>query len=117
MEKLCRVTITDIKGGGHVVEVKASSLFEAVAQAVKSKGGHIATHGFRPIKVFVYEPKAEYEVKPKDFMAWLDPNSRSPVDDQSDEDQAARRAEAHAEFTRKGKLFHTVNKVAFLSHS
>jgi hypothetical protein len=72
MEKLCRVTITDIKGGGHVVEVKASS------QAVKSKGGHIATHGFRPIKVFVYEPKAEYEVKPKDFMAWLDPNSRSP---------------------------------------
>jgi hypothetical protein len=78
MEKLCRVTITDIKGGGHVVEVKASSLFEAVAQAVKSKGGHIATHGFRSIKVLVYEPKAEYEVKPKDFMAWLDPNSRSP---------------------------------------
>src|SRR3984885_14718523 len=31
-----------------VVEVKASSLFEAVAQAVKLKGGHIATDGFRP---------------------------------------------------------------------
>jgi hypothetical protein len=45
-EKLCRVTITDFKGGGHVVEVKASSLFEAVAQAVKLKGGHIATDGF-----------------------------------------------------------------------
>ena len=77
-ERLCRVTITDIKGGGHVVEVKASSLFEAVAQAVKLKGGHIATDGFRPIKVMVYEPKAEYEVKLKDFMAWLDRNSRSP---------------------------------------
>jgi hypothetical protein len=49
----CRVTITDIKGGGHVIEVKASSLFEAVAQAVKMKGGHIATDGFRPIKVLV----------------------------------------------------------------
>ena len=49
MEKLCRVTITDIKGGGHVVEVKASSLFEAVAQAVKSKGGHIATDGFQGV--------------------------------------------------------------------
>jgi hypothetical protein len=78
MEKFCRVTITEINGGGHVVEVKASSLFEAVAQAVKLKGGHIATDGFRPIKVMVYEPKAEYEVKLKDFMAWLDRNSRSP---------------------------------------
>jgi hypothetical protein len=77
-ERLCRVTITDIKGGGHVVEVKASSLFEAVAQAVKMKGGHIGTDGFRPIKVLVYEPKTEYEVKLKDFMAWLDRNSRSP---------------------------------------
>lgn len=74
----CRVTITDIEGGGHVVEVKASSLFEAVAQAVKLKCGHIATDGFRPIKVMVYEPKAEYEVKLSDFMAWLDRNSRSP---------------------------------------
>ena len=35
-EKL-RVTIVDIKGGAHVIEVKASSLFEAVAQAVKLK--------------------------------------------------------------------------------
>jgi hypothetical protein len=77
-ECLCRVTITDIEGGGHVVEVKASSLFEAVAQAVKLKAGNIATDGFRPIKVMVYEPKAEYEVKLTDFMAWLDRNSRSP---------------------------------------
>ena len=76
MEKLCRVTITDIKGGGHVVEVKASSIFEAVAQAVKSKGGHIATtHGFRPIKVLVYEPKAEYEVKPKDLWRGSTPTA------------------------------------------
>ena len=27
-EKLCRVTITDIKGGGQIVEVKASSLLK-----------------------------------------------------------------------------------------
>jgi hypothetical protein len=77
-ECLCRVTITDIKRGGHVVEVKASSLYEAVAKAIQTKGGHVATDGFRPIKVMVYEPKAEYEVKLKDFMAWLDRNSRSP---------------------------------------
>ncbi len=70
--------LTDIKGAGHVVEVEASSLFEAVARAVKLKAGSIATDGFRPIKVLVYEPKGEYEVKLKDFMAWLDRNSRSP---------------------------------------
>jgi hypothetical protein len=80
MEKLCRVTITDIEGGGHVVEVKASSLFDAVAQAVKLKAGHIATDGFRPITVLVFEPKKEYEVKLSDFMAWLDRNSKSPRD-------------------------------------
>jgi hypothetical protein len=61
-EKLCRVTITDIKGGGHVVEVKASSLLKP-SQAVKLKAGHIPTDGFRPIKVLVHEPRAEYEVK------------------------------------------------------
>jgi len=80
-ECLCRVTITDMKGGAHVVEVKASSLFEAVAQAIKIKGRHIATDGFRPIKVLVFEPKKEYQVKLKDFMAWLDgtgvPRARS----------------------------------------
>lgn len=77
-ECLCRVTITDIKGGGHVIEVKASSLFEAIAQAIKLKAGSEATDGFRPIKVSVYEPKAEYEVKLKDFMLWLDRHSKSP---------------------------------------
>jgi hypothetical protein len=34
-EHLYRVAITDIKGGGHVVEVIAASLSAAVAQAVK----------------------------------------------------------------------------------
>jgi hypothetical protein len=77
-ECLCRVTITDMEGGGHVVEVKASSLFEAVAQAIKLKGGSVATDGFRPIKVLVFEPKKEYEVKLRDFMARLDRNSKSP---------------------------------------
>jgi hypothetical protein len=74
----CRVTLTDIEGGSHIVEVKASSLFEAVARALKLKGGSIATDGFRPIKVLVFEPKKEHEVRLKDFMAWLDRQGRSP---------------------------------------
>jgi hypothetical protein len=77
-ECLCRVTITDMRGGAHVGEVKASSLFEAVAQAVKQKGGRIATDGFRPIKILLYEPKQEYQVRFKDFMSWLDRHGRSP---------------------------------------
>jgi hypothetical protein len=56
---LCRVTITDIEGSSHVVEVKASSLFEGVAQALKLHGRSIATDGFGPIKVFVFEPKKD----------------------------------------------------------
>jgi hypothetical protein len=75
---LCRVTITDVEGTGHVVEVRASSLFEAVAQAIKLKGGSGATDGFRPIKVSVFESKGEYHVKLKDFMDWLDRRGRSP---------------------------------------
>jgi hypothetical protein len=56
-ECFCRVTITNMKGDGHVVEVKSSSLYEAVAKAIKLKESHVATDGFRPIKVMIYEPK------------------------------------------------------------
>ena len=45
---------------------------------LRLKAGSVATDEFRPIKVVVYEPKAEHEVKLKDFMAWPDRNTRSP---------------------------------------
>jgi hypothetical protein len=77
-ECLCRVTITDVRGGAHVVEVKASSLYEAVAEAIKQKGGHIATDGFRPIKVLIHEPKKEYEVKLNKMMKWVNRHGKSP---------------------------------------
>jgi hypothetical protein len=80
-ESLCRVTITDIEGGTYSVEVKASSLFEAVAEAIKRrKAVSVPTDGFRPIKVMVFEPKKEYAVKLKDFVAWLDRHGRAPCD-------------------------------------
>jgi hypothetical protein len=53
-ECLCRVTITDIKGGGHV-----------------------QAH-YSPITVLIYEPKTQYEVKLKDFMTWLRRHGKSP---------------------------------------
>lgn len=58
--------------------VKASSLFQAVALALRTEGGSVATDGFRPIKVFVFDVSAEYEVKLKDFMAWLDRRGNCP---------------------------------------
>src|ERR1700722_8955350 len=88
MEKLCRVTITDIKGGGHVVEVKASSLFKAVAQAAKRKGGHIATDGFRPIKVLVLRSEGRIRSKSEGFHGVARP--QQPVaagNDQPHEDK------------------------------
>jgi hypothetical protein len=40
----------------------------------------VATDGFRPIKVLVFDVRAEYEVRLKDFMAWLDRRGNSPRD-------------------------------------
>ena len=59
------------KKKGHAVEVKASTLFEAIRprdQAERRKRG----------EVFVFELKKEYLVKLKDLVEWLDRNSRSP---------------------------------------
>lgn len=36
----CRVTIRDIEGIAHTVEVTASTLYEAVAQALAALRGH-----------------------------------------------------------------------------
>jgi len=75
---LCRVTITDVQGGAHVVEVRASSVYQAIAEAIKRKGGSFATDGYRPIKVLIYEPKKEYEVRLSEMMKWVNRHGRSP---------------------------------------
>jgi hypothetical protein len=58
-------------------EVKAASLFEAVAQALKLTGRFVVD-GFRPINVQVFERQKNYQVKLKDFMTWLDRLGHSP---------------------------------------
>jgi hypothetical protein len=47
IERLCCVTIADGNGGGHAVEVSASSL-RCHSAAVKTGRGHIAMDGFMP---------------------------------------------------------------------
>ena len=41
-------------------------------------GDHIAANRFPPIKILAYEPKKEYQLRFKDFMAWLDRQDRRP---------------------------------------
>jgi hypothetical protein len=55
----CRVTITDMDGVAHTVEVTASSLYEAVAQALTALRGKEwvvgIPDGFAPVKVRVLD--------------------------------------------------------------
>ena len=71
----------DLEGVAHTVEVTASSLYEAVALGLASIRGNQWVRGipdgFNPVKVRVTDVPVDHEVKLKDFMAWLDRNSRS----------------------------------------
>ena len=75
----CRVTITDVQGRIHAIEVVASTVFEAVALGLKAiEGDKWRADGFTPVKVRVSDVPADYEVKLKDFTKWLDRRGISP---------------------------------------
>ena len=78
----CRVTIQDMKGVFHTVEVTASTLYEAVAQGLAAiRGeewvGEIA-QGLNVVRVSVVPVRVEHEVKLKDFTNWLERKGGSP---------------------------------------
>ena len=62
----CRVTIQDMDGVSHTVEVTAATLYEAVAQ------------GLNVVKVSVADVRVEHEVKLTDFTKWVDRTGGSP---------------------------------------
>jgi hypothetical protein len=74
--KSCRVTITDMEGIAHTVEVTAGSLYEAVALGLAALRGHDwvtgIPEGLNPVKVRVTNIAVEHEVKLQDFRRWLD---------------------------------------------
>jgi hypothetical protein len=77
----CRVTIQDLDGVAHTVEVTASSLYEAVAQGLAAIRGHEWVAGVaegRNVKVSVADVRVEHEVKLADFTRWLETRGRSP---------------------------------------
>jgi hypothetical protein len=62
----CRVTIQDMDGVGHAVEVTAARLYHAVAQGLAAIRGQ-ELRRFNLVKVSVADVRVEHEVKLGDF--------------------------------------------------
>jgi hypothetical protein len=80
--RTCRVTIRDIDGISHSVEVTSSSLYEAVAQGLAAIRGHEwvagVAQGVNVVRVSVANVRVEHEVQLMDFTKWLEKSGGSP---------------------------------------
>jgi len=82
--RTCKVSIADVDGIEHSVEVTAVTLYEAVAAGLAAfRGdewvGQIGT-GSTTISVSVQQPVIEHEVRVQDFLAWLKKKGGSPAE-------------------------------------
>jgi hypothetical protein len=70
----CLVTIEDMEGVSHTVEVTADSLYEAVARGFASSRGKDWLMGIRQdiVEVSVAEVRVEHQVKLAEFTKWLE---------------------------------------------
>jgi hypothetical protein len=80
--RTCRVTIQDIDGISHSVDVTSSSLYEAVAQGLAAIRGHEwvagVAQGMNVVRVSVANVRVQHEVKLTDFTKWLEKPGGSP---------------------------------------
>ena len=78
----CRVTIQDLDGVSHTVEVTAATLYEAVAQGLAAIRGNEwvagVAQGLNAVKVAVADVRVEHEVKLMDFTKWVEKTGGSP---------------------------------------
>jgi hypothetical protein len=77
----CRVTIQDLDGVTHTVEVTAETLYEALAQGLAAlrRSDWVAGFQQRIVKVSVADVRVEHHVKLADFTQWLEkPGAKSP---------------------------------------
>ena len=74
--KTCKVSCFDLKQVEHTVEVSATSVYEAVAQALRifrdNEWVDDIGHGQTPIMVKVKHPEIEHTVRVQDFERWLE---------------------------------------------
>src|SRR6202171_6154164 len=80
----CCVTIQDMDGVSHTVEVTAATLYEAVALGLATiRGNEWVTgiaEGLNRVRVRVTNVPVEHEVKLGDFTKWLERKGGSPKD-------------------------------------
>jgi hypothetical protein len=78
----CKVTIEDMNGVSHTVDVTAGSLYEAVALGMAAirtdEWVNGIAQGLNPVKVRVTNVPVEHEVRLMDFTKWLDRINGSP---------------------------------------
>jgi hypothetical protein len=70
----CRVTVQDLEGTAHTVEVTAESLYEAVAQGLAALRRSDWVAGFQQgiVKVSVADVRVEHQVKLADLTKSLE---------------------------------------------
>jgi hypothetical protein len=82
--RTCKISCRDLANIEHTVEVTASSLFEAVAQALcifrENEWVDEIGHGQTLLAVRVKQPEIEHQVRIKDFEQWLNSSAKSPAD-------------------------------------
>jgi hypothetical protein len=78
----CRVTIKDMDGVKHTVEVTAETLYEAVALGLVALRGNDwvmgISQGLNTVQVSVVDIPIEHSVKIKDFNDWLERRTGAP---------------------------------------
>ena len=78
----CRVTIKDMDGVKHTVEVTAETLYEAVALGLVAMRGNDwvmgIPQGLNTVQVSVVDIPIEHSVKIKDFNDWLERSTGAP---------------------------------------
>jgi|SRR5579864_801307 len=77
----CQVTIQDLDGISHTVDVTAATLYEAVAQglaAIRRNDWVAGIAQANVVKVSVANVRVVHEVKLMDFNKWLDRTGVSP---------------------------------------
>jgi hypothetical protein len=74
----CKVTIQDIEGIEHTVEVTAATLYEAVALGLAAMRGNEWVMGIAQgpnvVKVRVVDIPVEHQVKLNEFTSWVERN-------------------------------------------
>jgi hypothetical protein len=78
----CRVTIKDLEGVKHTVQVTAETLYEAVALGLVAIRGNDwvmgLANGTNTVQVSVVDIPIEHSVKVQDFNAWLQRTAGTP---------------------------------------